>query len=73
MSGTLNVLRGIKDELCHYDVESGRLSADISAYLDHALEFKTVLDNYAYVSLWYKDQIDQFNNNLNATMPPSKM
>ena len=57
VNSTLSVLNGIKDELCHYDVESGRLGADISAYLDTALEFKAVVDQYAYIQLWYKDQV----------------
>jgi hypothetical protein len=60
LDGTLDVLRGIKEELCAYDVERGALSNDLTNYLDTALEFKQVLSNFAYVSLYWREQVDEF-------------
>jgi len=60
LEGTLDVLRGVKEELCAYDLERGALSADIATYLDTALEFKTVLENYAYVSLFFRESLEEF-------------
>merc|ERR1739848_124232 len=69
LDGTLDLLRGIKDELCDYDVGSGRLSDEISAYLDTALEFKDVIDNYAYVTLYTKGEVDDYNEALAQATP----
>merc|ERR1712146_274475 len=61
LEATKNVLEGVKDELCRYDVNSGRLSDDLSNYLDSALEFKEILNNYLYVQLYAKDEkLDPF-------------
>jgi hypothetical protein len=70
INSTLDVLRGIKDELANYDVEAGRLSDDLSAFLDTSLQFKDVLDNYCYVNLYFKDTVAEFNENAAKAVAP---
>jgi hypothetical protein len=55
---TIDVLEGIKAELCRYDVNRGNLAADIAGYLGIANEFKEILDNSVYVQVWFRNVLE---------------
>lgn len=59
MDHAVDVLRGIKEELCRYDVRRGNLASSISGYLTVANEFRDILDNFCYVQVWFKDTIEE--------------
>jgi hypothetical protein len=50
---TRDVLQGIQEELCRYNPELGLLAPEIAGYLETANEFREILDNFAYVNLWF--------------------
>jgi hypothetical protein len=56
---TVDVLEGIKSELCRYDVNRGNLASDIAGYLGIANEFRDILDNFVYVSIWFKETLEE--------------
>jgi len=58
---TVDVLEGIQAELCKYDVSRGNLASDIAGFLEVSNEFRAVLDNFVYVSVFFSDTIGEFN------------
>jgi hypothetical protein len=56
---TVDVLEGIKAELCRYDVNRGNLAADIAGYLGIANEFKDILDNTVYIQVWFRTVVEE--------------
>merc|ERR1712169_91402 len=59
IESTIDILEAIKEELCRYDVNRGNLASDIASYLEVSNSFRDILDNFIYVSLYFKDSLDE--------------
>ena len=56
---TVDVLEGIKAELCRYDVARGNLASEVAEFLGVSNSFREILENFCYVQIFFKETLEE--------------